>query len=507
MFDVFFQRLAELNRITAEQSQGQEQLPPERIGPARATAPAARPAPGPSGGSAGDVKSQAESRAESQAESQADTQADTRADTKADTRAELPDSVSDAPAEAAAPSPESAPERWPSALEPDLSPACGADAAPEPEPERAEQAGRGDASAKTADRPIAVSAERAAPNPTPNPTPNATSSGAAARSGGRLTQRQIAKALGLSPATVSMALRDDPLVAPETRARVKAAAAEGGYLYNAAAGALRNGRTGVIGLALDAPRVDAALLDALERRFAEAGCAVLTAFHRGSAARAAEIIADFAGRAVEGAILLRPNAVAPEAADAALEPLRAAGAAALLIDPDEARAAPSAGAAVGPEAAAMRLAVERALALGRRRFVLVGGAHDAPEAEARARAYRNALSEAGVPWEGQLWIRGAGAAERALQSPTPPDALIAWDVETGLNALAAARRLDRAPGGDLSVIAFGAPTDGLTVARPVRADLAARLLAEIRPEQGRETGPAALILGGSCGGAPVSAAA
>ncbi|RRK00635.1 LacI family transcriptional regulator [Opitutaceae bacterium TAV3] len=45
----------------------------------------------------------------------------------------------------------------------------------------------------------------------------------------RPTQKDIARALGLTQATVSMALRGDPLVTPATRERVRAAAATLGY--------------------------------------------------------------------------------------------------------------------------------------------------------------------------------------------------------------------------------------------------------------------------------------
>jgi DNA-binding LacI/PurR family transcriptional regulator len=53
----------------------------------------------------------------------------------------------------------------------------------------------------------------------------------------------VARAVGLSASTVSRALRDVPLVAPATRAKVRAAAEELGYVRSAVASGLVTGRT------------------------------------------------------------------------------------------------------------------------------------------------------------------------------------------------------------------------------------------------------------------------
>lgn len=58
----------------------------------------------------------------------------------------------------------------------------------------------------------------------------------------------IAEALGLSTATVSLALRDSPLVADVTRESIKSKAIELGYIYNRRAASLRTSRSGIIGV-------------------------------------------------------------------------------------------------------------------------------------------------------------------------------------------------------------------------------------------------------------------
>lgn len=58
----------------------------------------------------------------------------------------------------------------------------------------------------------------------------------------------IAKSLGLSTATVSLALRDSPLVAADTREKIKDQARLLGYIYNRRAASLRTSRSGIIGV-------------------------------------------------------------------------------------------------------------------------------------------------------------------------------------------------------------------------------------------------------------------
>ena len=65
-----------------------------------------------------------------------------------------------------------------------------------------------------------------------------------------VTLQTIATELGVSTATVSLALRDIPAVALETREAVREAAKRLGYVYNRSAASLRSATTGIIGVAL-----------------------------------------------------------------------------------------------------------------------------------------------------------------------------------------------------------------------------------------------------------------
>lgn len=66
--------------------------------------------------------------------------------------------------------------------------------------------------------------------------------------GRRVTLRDIADKVGVTPSAVSMALADHPRIGVETRKAVQAAAQELGYVPSSAARALRNQRAGTIAL-------------------------------------------------------------------------------------------------------------------------------------------------------------------------------------------------------------------------------------------------------------------
>ena len=58
----------------------------------------------------------------------------------------------------------------------------------------------------------------------------------------------IADALKVSTATVSLALRDSPLVAETTREKIKEQATLLGYIYNRRAASLRTSKSGIVGV-------------------------------------------------------------------------------------------------------------------------------------------------------------------------------------------------------------------------------------------------------------------
>lgn len=83
----------------------------------------------------------------------------------------------------------------------------------------------------------------------------------------------IARVLGISPATVSRALNNNPRISEATRKRVKETAKEMGYRHNSMASSLRNRRSNIIGLIV--PRISmyfhSFFITSLQRQLQAAG--------------------------------------------------------------------------------------------------------------------------------------------------------------------------------------------------------------------------------------------
>lgn len=109
--------------------------------------------------------------------------------------------------------------------------------------------------------------------------------GGRAANGRRVTAAEVARRAGVSRATVSYVLNDDPVQSftDETRARVRAAAVELGYVPNQAARALRVGRTTTVLLPLPGiylSPVWAGIVDAASRALAAKGATLVADFTR-----------------------------------------------------------------------------------------------------------------------------------------------------------------------------------------------------------------------------------
>jgi LacI family transcriptional regulator len=116
----------------------------------------------------------------------------------------------------------------------------------------------------------------------------------------------IAAALGVSAATVSNALSGKGRVSPELIERIRAKAAELGYVPSLTARALRTGRTGVLGMVLPdiANPLFPQIAQAIENAAANAGYGVLIADSRGDIATQTEAINRLLERGVDGMVIV-----------------------------------------------------------------------------------------------------------------------------------------------------------------------------------------------------------
>lgn len=280
----------------------------------------------------------------------------------------------------------------------------------------------------------------------------------------RPTQRQIAQRLGLSPATVSLALRDSPMIAAETRALVCEAMREAGYVPNAVAASLRTGRSRIVGVSFHniAHQFFAEMLIAIEKRMTEGGAAVLINNHDENPESLVRFVETLAAYGADGLIVSPPPHVTVEV----LAPLRRRGVPIVYVS-RHIRTDAGADRVINADHAAMRAATARLLALGHRRLVLVGGDPGTTVAEDRLSGFRAELTAAGLAWSDDLWLRcrprlveGAAAALRALDRDPPPTGMVCFNDLVAFGVMNAMRTRGYEPGRDIGVVALGGTDEG-----------------------------------------------
>ncbi|MFN3613376.1 MAG: LacI family DNA-binding transcriptional regulator [Rubrimonas sp.] len=335
----------------------------------------------------------------------------------------------------------------------------------------------------------------------------------------RPTQRQIAERLGLSPATVSLALRGSPMIAEATRALVRAAVEEAGYVPNVAASALRTGRTRIVGVSFHniAHQFFAEMLIAIEDSLAEDGVCVFINNHGENPASLSRFVNSLAAHGAEALIVSPPPHVEPDI----LAPLRNGGAPVVYVSrhlPGDEQA----DRVINADRTVMRLAVERLHAVGRRRLMLLGGAPGTSVAAERGEGFREALQALGLPWSPDLWRQarprfqeGAEVARAALADDPTVDGFVCFNDLVAFGAMNALRAMGREPGVDVGVVGVGGTDEaaafhpGLTTVQDNPARIGAQAAALLRarladpdaPPRRIELDPR-LIVRESCGRLP-----
>ncbi len=295
-----------------------------------------------------------------------------------------------------------------------------------------------------------------------------------------VTIRDVARASGVSVATVTRALHGHPRVRPETRRRVEQAAVALGYRPDFNARALATGASRTIGLLVPSigDRFCAEVAAGIEARAAEASRAVLLASSQHEPEREHELAALFLAKRVEGIIVasarvephdwFRPDErpvpvvlvnlderlAARELRAARSASPRATLAAWARRDPP----APWLARLSFDDAGAAAEAVRHLLALGHERLAFVGEAPVRPAA-LRLLGFRLACAEAGVeplaimPCELTL-EGGRRAATELLQRRDRPTAIVAYDDVVAIGTMRAAHALGLHVPDDVALVGF-----------------------------------------------------
>lgn len=310
----------------------------------------------------------------------------------------------------------------------------------------------------------------------------------------RATVRDVARRAGVSPKTVSNVVNGTFTVLPETRRKVEEALAELDYVPNLSARGLRNGRSGVITLAL--PDLATAYSAELAHHF------VTLAQERGLNVQVEEVFGGDAERAllsrvraqlIDG-LILNPVLLETSAIQGgvSLPPL-------VLIGEVE---QPLADRVWHDNVTASRQMTELLIEEGHRRIAVLGIMESAT-ARQRLQGYVEAMDRAGLPRRPELCIAtdnwnpagGAAAMRSFLDQHEPPEALFCFTDAMAIGALNVLWAAGHRVPDDVSVVGYDDVIDAtytvpaLTTVRFDKRDLALAALDLLTARIADQDGP------------------
>ncbi|GGY55288.1 LacI family transcriptional regulator [Streptomyces omiyaensis] len=269
----------------------------------------------------------------------------------------------------------------------------------------------------------------------------------------RVTMADVARAAGVSSATVSYVLSGKRPVAPETRAAVEEAIAELSFTVNVTARSLRTGRSSLV--ALIVPDIVnpfyAQLAATLQEELRERGLHVVVCNTRARRDEEQTLLAEAVQQRFAGVIItpfrLKPRDFAPivdagipvvVSADVSFGPMD-------LVTPDA--------------RAATRRALEQVAAAQRRRIAMIAGPRDATGGDPRLEHLRALALQLGMALPHDMVVRGehtreAGAAGFAelMSRRHRPDALFCGNDVIAVGAMEKAHELGFDIPGDVALI-------------------------------------------------------
>ena len=268
--------------------------------------------------------------------------------------------------------------------------------------------------------------------------------------------KTIAERLGVSTATVSLALRDSPLVASGTRERIKRTARETGYVYNRSAASLRTRRTNIIGVAFYdiVNPYFAEMLSRIEDELSLRKHTTLLCQHSENVGRQTDFIETLMQYRADGVILcpaegtpaeeiLRINSVMPVV-------LMCRSVDGVRVD------------RVGSDdELGMRRATGHLVEQGHRRIAMIGGSPGVSTGHGRISGYRAVLEKAGIGYDSSLQLPGPftrnfgdDAIERLLAMDDPPTAAVCMNDLNAFGVMMGLRRRGLEPGRDFGLVGY-----------------------------------------------------
>ena len=263
--------------------------------------------------------------------------------------------------------------------------------------------------------------------------------------------------MGVSTATVSLALRDSPLVADATRERIKEHARRIGYIYNRRAASLRTSRSGIVGVVVHdiMNPFFAEILRSIETELDRSRQTFLLSNHYDQLDKQRTFIDTLLQLGADGVIM--SPAIGTPAEDIGMAEEN--GLPAVLI----ARSVEGADVPVfrGDDAYGIGLATNHLISLGHRRIAMIGGTDQTSTGRDRYRGYVAAMEAAGLE-VGQGWrlpgprTKQAGfeASAQFLALKDKPTAAVCWNDLVAIGLMNGIARAGLVPGVDISVTGY-----------------------------------------------------
>jgi DNA-binding LacI/PurR family transcriptional regulator len=267
----------------------------------------------------------------------------------------------------------------------------------------------------------------------------------------------IAEALGVSTATVSLALRDSGLVAATTRDRIKDYARAMGYIYNRRAASLRTSKSGLVGVLVQdiINPFYAEVLHAIELELDRSGHTFLLSNHNDDLEKQRRGLETLLQLGADGVII--SPAIGTPASD--IELCEKNGMPVVLVARTvDGVKVPS---LRGDDAFGIGLATNHLISLGHTRIAFIGGTDETSTGRERYRGYRAAMKSAGLPdrpdWriEGPRTKRaGYDATAEFLALPDNPTAAVCWNDLVAIGLMNGLAHTGRTPGREISVTGY-----------------------------------------------------
>ena len=272
----------------------------------------------------------------------------------------------------------------------------------------------------------------------------------------RPTILDVAARAGVSKSTVSLVLQNSPQVKEQTRAAVRAAMAEIGYVYNRAAAQMRSATAGLVGLVINDLRNPffTEFATVLQMTLAARGYATVIANSDEDAGLQAKLVGSMIEHGVSALV------VSPAYGDsgAAFDQAERAGIPAMQV---LRKTDPRTGLfpfASFDYAAGSALATRHLLEQGARRIAFVGGAEGRAITEERKSGYLAEMKRAGhapVTLHGRSSRAfGIGAADTLIVDHPMVDAAVCFNDLVALGMLAGFARAGRAVGTEFRLVGF-----------------------------------------------------